>query len=260
MSWTPQLVALDMDGTIVDFNDRVREDCRQMIAEITRQGVPVVLATGRGWHATWYHADTLQLPRGPHVTSNGAVLVTYPPLHLDEIVTFNPRETIETVVKEHPRCLIAVEVVGQGYKVNAPFPDGELSGTIDVVSNEELAATMATRVVLRDPAADDGVFEAMAARMGLSEVSYFIGTNAWIDICPQGINKAHGLEKVCRNLGIHPDDVLAMGDGMNDIEMFQFAGRAVAMGNARDEVKAAADAVTGRFEHGGAVAELRRWF
>ena len=54
--------------------------------------------------------------------------------------------------------------------------------------------------------------------------------------------------------------MLAVGDGRNDVEMLEWAGRGVAMGQAPAEVHAAADAVTGTFDEGGVVTELRRWF
>ena len=62
------------------------------------------------------------------------------------------------------------------------------------------------------------------------------------------------------DLGIDPADVLALGDGHNDLEMLRWAGRGVAMGDAPPDVQQAAGHVTGRFADGGTVAELLRWF
>ena len=63
-----------------------------------------------------------------------------------------------------------------------------------------------------------------------------------------------------RSLGVDPADVLAVGDGRNDVEMLTWAGRGVAMGQAPVEVQQIADAVTGTFADRGLVTELRRWF
>ena len=68
------------------------------------------------------------------------------------------------------------------------------------------------------------------------------------------------LAGLATSLGICADDVLALGDGRNDVEMLAWAGRGVAIGDAPDVVKAAADAVTGPFDELGTVAELDRWF
>ena len=91
-------------------------------------------------------------------------------------------------------------------------------------------------------------------------MSYSIGYTAWLDIAPHGIDKAHGLQRVTRRMGVGAADVLALGDGRNDIQMLAWAGRGVAMGNAPAEVRAAADAVTAPVGEDGLVAELARWF
>ena len=73
------------------------------------------------------------------------------------------------------------------------------------------------------------------------------------------VNKATGLKAVCAELGVRRRNVLALGDGRNDVHMLRWAGRGVAIGDAPDEVKADADHVTGSFADGGTVEELSRW-
>jgi hydroxymethylpyrimidine pyrophosphatase-like HAD family hydrolase len=65
---------------------------------------------------------------------------------------------------------------------------------------------------------------------------------------------------VAAELGVHRDDVLAIGDGRNDLEMLRWAGRGVAMGQAPDVVKDAADAVTASWDEDGVALELATWF
>ena len=78
---------------------------------------------------------------------------------------------------------------------------------------------------------------------------------------PVGVSKASGLQHVCDTIGgLGAADVLAIGDGRNDIEMLRWAGRGVAMGQAVDEVKAAADYVTGLRPRRGRGVEMSRWF
>ena len=254
------MVALDIDGTLVDHEGVLPEEVRRSVRRVVTAGVPVVLATGRGWHATRPVFEQLGLPEGPAVTSNGAVTVTFPPFKLDQVLTFDPAEVIATVLREHPAAAIAAEVVGQGYRVTKRFPDGDLSGHIEVVSPDDLAGSDVTRIVVRDPAASDEEFVRLAERIGLHGVSYFVGWSAWLDIAPQGVNKATALAGVVAALGYRAGDVLAIGDGRNDIEMLSWAGRGVAGGGAGAGVRAAADHVTARFADGGTVLELDRWF
>ena len=261
MSFTPKLVALDIDGTLVDWNGVMPDAVRAAVRRVVDAGIPVVLSTGRSWVATEPIFDALGLPPGWAVSSNGAIIVTNPPFELKHETLFDPKESIEKVSKFVPKARIAVERGMKRYASEA-FPDGELTGDVEIVSVEELGSAPVSRLIIREPDADNDnqIFDDLIAELGLHEVSYFVGWSAWLDIAPVGVDKAHGLSMVCRELGLTQADVLAIGDGRNDIEMLQWAGRGVAMGDAEDDVKAAADAVTGTFEELGTVAELERWF
>ena len=254
------MVALDIDGTLVDHEGALSDKVRRSVRRVVEAGIPVVLATGRSWHATHPVFDQLGLPAGPAVASNGAVTVSYPPLRLEQVITFDPAAVIEKVLREHPTAALAAEVVGQGYRVTKHFPDGDLTGEIEKVSVDALAGSDVTRLVVRDPHASDTEFVRLAERIGLHGVSYFVGWSAWLDIAPAGVNKATALAEVVAGLGYGAGDVLAIGDGRNDVEMLAWAGRGVALGDGCTEARAAADHVTGAFSDGGTAHELDRWF
>jgi HAD superfamily hydrolase (TIGR01484 family) len=258
--WSPGLVALDVDGTVVDRNGALPEPVGAAIKSVVAAGVPVVLATGRSWHSTKDLVDQLGLPAGPTVCSNGAVIVTYPPEEIVQAITFDPREVIDRVEDFAPGTLIAVEEIGRGYRLNNHFPDHDLTGEMIIQDVAQLGAQPVTRVILRDPTRSSEDFIALAQHLGLHGVTYFVGWSAWLDIAPEGVNKATALSEVAAGLGVLPEHVLAFGDGRNDIEMLRWAGRGVAIGDAPAEVQQAADVVTDLFGDGGPVAELRRWF
>jgi HAD superfamily hydrolase (TIGR01484 family) len=121
-------------------------------------------------------------------------------------------------------------------------------------------AAEVSRVIIRDPSSTSEQFVALAERLGLKGTNYFIGWTAWLDLAPEGVSKASALADVAGRLGVAAEDVLAIGDGRNDTEMLRWAGRGVAMGQAPDEVKEAADHVTATVESDGAAIELHRWF
>ena len=93
-------------------------------------------------------------------------------------------------------------------------------------------------MIIRDPDATAEDFVALGERLGLHGTDYVVGWTAWLDLAPVGVSKASGLQHVADKLGVAPADVLAIGDGRNDIEMLQWAGRGVAMGQAVEEVHA----------------------
>jgi hydroxymethylpyrimidine pyrophosphatase-like HAD family hydrolase len=115
-------------------------------------------------------------------------------------------------------------------------------------------------VITRDPHSSEEEFLALAEKLGLQGTNYFIGWTAWLDIAPEGVSKASALADVAEELGVARADVLAIGDGRNDIEMLRWAGRGVAMGQAPLSVQEAADDVTETVLNDGVAVELRRWF
>jgi HAD superfamily hydrolase (TIGR01484 family) len=270
--WRPRLVALDIDGTLlawVEGRGTTYETVTDPVAEAVQAardaGAHVVLASGRSPHAMTGVADLLRLHQPDLdplwvVASNGAVVFRYPPLEVVHEETFDARPAVRAVLESHPRALVAVEERGVGYRVNRPFPEGELSGEMIIADVDDLVAEHVSRVIIRDPEATAEDFLALAGRLGLHGTDYVVGWTAWLDLSPVGVSKASGLAVVCRELGVDRADVLAIGDGRNDVEMLRWAGRGVAMGQAVEDVRAAADDVTATVYDDGAAVELRRWF
>jgi Cof subfamily protein (haloacid dehalogenase superfamily) len=270
--WTPQLVALDIDGTLLAWvegrgttHEEVRPAVREAVQRAHDAGAHIVLASGRSAHAMTGIADILDLHddgKDPLwvVASNGAVVFRYPPIEVVREVTFDARDAVRAVLSEHPEALVAVEERGLGYRVNRPFPDGELSGEMVISDVEEMIAEPVSRVIIRDPEATADDFVATAEKLGLHGTNYVVGWTAWLDLSPVGVHKASGLEEVASQLGVDRADVLAIGDGRNDLEMLRWAGRGVAMGQALEVVRDTADDVTASVHDDGVAVELARWF
>jgi len=269
-SWRPRLVALDIDGTLLKWIEGAGQTYEQVapaVHDAVRRahdaGAHIVLASGRSPHGMTTIADLLDLEGGEPawvVASNGAVVFRYPPLEVVHEETFDARPAVEAILREHPGVLVAVEERGVGYRVNRPFPAGELSGDMVITDVADLVAQHVSRVIIRDPDSTAEDFLDLAGRLGLHGTDYVVGWTAWLDLAPVGVSKASGLAHVAERLGVEAADVLAIGDGRNDIEMLQWAGRGVAMGQAVEPVIAAADDVTGTVYEDGAATELTRWF
>jgi Cof subfamily protein (haloacid dehalogenase superfamily) len=259
-SW--RLLGLDIDGTLIsEWGNGISPAIIRAIEQVRMCRNHVVLATGRSIIATVVIAEELGIRRGWTVCSNGAVTVRLNPQSVGgydivEKVTFNPRAALELIQKEMPDAKYAVEDLGVGYRVSHEFPPGELAGRQRVVSFDDLCEAEATRVVIRAPGKSEDHFDELVNRIGLDEVTYNVGHSAWLDLTPPGVSKASALESLRRQLGVYPDHTVAIGDGYNDISMLRWAGWSTAMGNAPDEVKAAADAVTGTVEDDGVLAVL----
>jgi Cof subfamily protein (haloacid dehalogenase superfamily) len=271
-AWSPKLVALDIDGTLLAWvegqgttYETVTDPVAAAVHDARDAGAHIVLASGRSPHGMTRIADLLAL-HDPGleplwvVASNGAVVFRYPPLDVVHEETFDARPAVRAVLQSHPNALVAVEERGVGYRVNRPFPEGELSGEMIITDVDDLIADQVSRVIIRDPEATAEDFLALAERLGLQGTDYVVGWTAWLDLAPVGVSKASGLAHVARELGVAAADVLAIGDGRNDLEMLRWAGRGVAMGQAVAEVREAADAVTGTVYDEGAAQELDRYW
>lgn len=270
--WRPKVVALDIDGTLLSWVDgqgtthaEVTQPVHDAVQRVLDAGAHVVLASGRSPHGMTPVADMLDLHTQADdplwiVASNGAVVFRYPPIDVVLEETFDARPAVRAVLERHPGALVAVEERGVGYRVSKEFPDGELSGEMILTDVEDLVAGPVSRVIIRDPQATSDDFVRLAEELGLHGTDYVVGWTAWLDLAPVGVTKASGLQYVVDQLGVSAADTLAIGDGRNDIEMLQWAGRGVAMGQAVQQVIDAADDVTGTVADDGAATEIGRWF
>lgn len=255
------LIALDVDGTLLDYDEKVSERVLQAVQDVVRTGHHVVVATGRSLPGTLPVLRELGLDVGYAVCSNGAVTIRLDAAleaghEVVGAITFDPTPAILLLREQLPTALFAVEVLGQGARVSGPFPPGELSGELEVVPFEHLVDGPTTRVVVRSPAHTPADFLEVVERIGLHGVSYAVGWTAWLDLAPEGVDKGSSLELVRRRLGVPADRTLAVGDGRNDVEMFAWAARSVAMGNASAEVQAVADEVCPAVEADGLATVL----
>jgi hydroxymethylpyrimidine pyrophosphatase-like HAD family hydrolase len=252
----PELVALDIDGTLVDYQDGLSPAVRRAVQATVEAGVEVVLATGRSVHGVERVLELLGLEAGTCIASNGAVTFTYFPVEISRAITFDPEPAVRKVLEQVPDALVAVEVIGRGYRANDTFPEGEITGEMWIESVEELVREPVSRVIIRDPQSSAEDFLSLAGELGLHGINYFVGYTAWLDLAPEGVTKASALADVCADLGIPRERVLAIGDGRNDVEMLEWAGRGVAMGQSPDELVVVADGMTGTLEGDGAAFEL----
>ena len=271
-TWQPKVVALDIDGTLLKWiegsgttHEEIAPAVYAAVHRALDAGAHVVLASGRSPHGMTRIADLLNLHGGERdrlwvVASNGAVVSRYPPLEVVHEETFDAAPAVQAVLEHHPNALVAVEERGVGYRVNRHFPDGELTGAMTITEVADIVAGPVSRVIIRDPEATADDFLKLADKLGLHGINYVVGWTAWLDLAPLGVSKASGLERVVEALGLEAGDALAIGDGRNDIEMLRWVRRGVAMGQAVEEVRAAAHHVTESVYDDGVAVELDRWF
>jgi Cof subfamily protein (haloacid dehalogenase superfamily) len=263
------LVALDIDGTVLREDGSLGDATAAEVTRVADLGHEVMLATGRSVSMTLPVVDTLEITPRFLVCANGAIVLGrdveaplgYARVHVE---VFDPSEVLTTIRGHLADASYAVEDEEGTFRYTGSFPDAALSGSSVKVPFDELLGIEATRVVVISPDHATEDFLSVVDMMGLHKVSYNVGWTAWLDIAPDGVNKATGLQFVSDELNIPGDRILAIGDGRNDIDMLQWAvaggGRGIAMGQAPPEVAAAAGELTGTDIDDGVATALARVF
>lgn len=259
----PWLVALDVDGTIMHEDESIDERVADAVTSAVARGHEVTLATGRSWATTAPVLERLGLNPEYVVSANGAITMQrddaasggYTRAHVE---TFDPTPVLERIRSHLPSGRFMVEAPDGFRFYTEGMTDWNLTNAREVTF-DELLDQRATRVVVVSPDHELEEFLKIVEGMGLHRVSYSIGWTAWLDIAPDGVSKATALERVRGWLDIPNHRVIAVGDGRNDIEMFSWAGasgRAVAMGQAPDEVRESARETAADIHHAGLAAVL----
>jgi Cof subfamily protein (haloacid dehalogenase superfamily) len=247
------LIGLDIDGTLVHDDGYLSPEVAKEVSRVKELGHEVIVATGRSAPNAVPVVRDLGIHNGFVVSSNGAVTVELDTEHprgfkMADVVTFDPAEVLAQLIEHLPEAHFAVEDLDGSYRFHRPFPSYALGDQNFETPLDELMHHPVSRVVVLSPEHDVDEFLGLISKIGLASVSYAIGYTAWLDISPQGVTKASALEVQRQRLNIPTNQVLVMGDGRNDIEMFQWAkdggGMAFAMGQAPEEVQLAATDVT----------------
>lgn len=253
------MVCLDVDGTVVNHQDQMSQQVRSAAREVVDAGHEVVISTGRSLGAALPVVQELGIEHGYVVACNGGVLakVTGEEVEVIHREIFDPSLVLATLWRTLPNAKYALENERGEFLSSEQFSDVSFGAPARVVDFEELVNSKAVRVVVFSTDSSAEEFGRAVHGLGLSGVTYSVGWTAWLDIAAEGTTKASGLERLRGILRFAPEQTIAVGDGRNDIEMLQWAGLGVAMGQAPDEVKAVADSVTDSVWDDGLVPVLR---
>ena len=252
------LIGLDIDGTLIT-RDGASTRVREAFHALTEAGAHPVVTTGRSPGATVPVMQMLDADTALVVCSNGAVFTEFHPRHtggacVQSARYFEVSEVLDRALDAVPGALIGVEA-DFGYLLSQSFPAGEFIENIRIATFDELRNKATAKMVIRAPWMDVPEFSQMIAESDLRDThEVFVGWTSWADVGPLGVTKASALAQLAQDFGIPPQGTIAVGDGTNDVPMFDWARFAVSMGGAHDSVKASADYVTASVENDGSAA------
>lgn len=260
----PKMVVLDVDGTLLTSDHRVTDSTRQVLRRASEDGVQVMLATSRGPLALLEVLRQLEpLTQELFVASQGALIGRYDAA--GELVIVRQRRAPLSSAHELVRRALDL-----GLSVNWFTGARWLVSHVDAMVEEEMAAVGAEPQVADLMAETDGpdklMFISPPGRLeplqqltagmprGLSAQT---SNPNFLEVTADGVDKGTAVRAVCEERGIASESVLAMGDGLNDLPLFEFAGATVAPRNARRRVLEAATYVTRSNDEDGVAHALR---
>jgi Cof subfamily protein (haloacid dehalogenase superfamily) len=262
-------VATDVDGTLLDPQERVTPRAVAVIERLRAAGTEFVLATGRP--PRWIPPITEQL--GQHclaVCANGAVLYD----GIEDVVLWSRALAVETLctlaeaaAEALPAAGVAVErVPTRAFDEDETFlaePDylHAWPGALHVAPRDEVLSQPAVKLLVRcAEMPSDAMVAALAPVVGDLADLTFSSPRGLVEASPPGVTKATGLAEVTRLLGCAAHETVAFGDMPNDLAMLRWAGHGVAMGNAHPVLLEIADEVTAHHGEDGLALVLERWF
>lgn len=265
-----KLLALDMDGTLLDNQKEIPQAHIAAIHQAIKAGVKLVLCTGRPLVGVKPYYEKLGLTQENEyvIVDNGCAihqtedwkLVNWRQLSKEDIIfldQISKQTPAQYTLFDEERYLVVDEEPN-----NLVTYDASLVFTTPTqISLEEALhpdTIMFQAMFLAQPEELDS-FEAQFGDVLSQRFSAVRSQPVIFETMPKGTTKATALKELTEKLGFLPEEVMAIGDANNDIEMLEFAGLGVAMGNASDYVKSLADAVTDSNEENGVATAIERF-
>ncbi len=271
-----RLLAIDIDGTLVNSQDQLTPATRTALARGIGAGIRVVLATGRRYSRALPLVEPLALDV-PLVTASGA-LIKDPIDHRTLFRASFAPGVLESTLRHVDRAgydpLLYADTYAQGFDLYCRRIELEKPELAEFFRKNPDCHELCPTLVESPP---PGVFSCFA--MGPETEMRTLGAQLerlypddlyihvlrspryvgyMCEIAPAGVTKWSGIAHLAHDWGIADEEICAVGDDVNDIPMIRAAGLGVAMGNAQEEVKAAADRICPRHDDDG-LAEVVAW-
>ena len=261
-----RLIVCDLDGTLLPGNGSVRPAVRQAMQEVVDAGRWITVSTGRGLQLLRPFLGQLVV-NAPLICCNGGLILapdthrilylrpTPLPLAHDALRLAGKEGWQVLVYLDDPQTMLEYQMNGPGFQLKR---DGVVVGQgADVVS--ELTRPP-HKLIVHSPSVS-------STPQVMARLQECVGRRArvvasgpqLVEMLPRGVSKARGLARVAQSLGVTPQETVAIGDGDNDIEMLQWAGLGIAMGNGMAGVKAVADWIAPPVAEDGAAVALRHF-
>ena len=262
-----KLVAIDMDGTLLNSKKELLEETKQYFKEFHTKETEtlLVLCTGRPETGIRpYLKDLGYLEENHYIISQNGANIYESQTGKRLMDAFVDSEKIQKWIEFGKKHGVSVMGAGIDYYYSIDEDPTEwmefdvkiVNGSIKRITKEESLCTDFYKLLLLGDEEQLNEFETLIPKEWRDEFYVVRSQKYLVEVLTKGVNKAFGLEKLAVKLNIKPSEIAAIGDAANDIEMLKYAGLAIAMGNASEEVKSISDIVTDTNENNGVIKAI----
>jgi len=246
---TYKLMAVDIDGTLVDSRDNLTEETKKAIRLGVQSGLIFAICSGRPIQGVEYLNEDIGLDL-PFITYNGAMVVTGKSKKILYEQKLSPEDT-KSIIKLGENYDITI----LAWKDNAIYANrlderSRIYGNtykmepIIIKDVDEFSKSGATKILWYDEADRIERLEGEVGKYLSGGVNYHTSRPIFLEFVDKNASKAIAMEKLGEHFGIKQSEMIAVGDGSNDLSMIEYAGLGVAMANAKEIVKEKADYIT----------------
>jgi Cof subfamily protein (haloacid dehalogenase superfamily) len=271
-----RLIALDIDGTLLDSRWRVSEANRRSIQEATRRGIEVALVTGRRYDFALPVAQDLGCPVTMIVNNGGLIRSSDGRTRLKRLLPVNTARAVldlardwragAAVIFDRPReNQLILEQLEPDDSLRYAYYSRNLDFIAVVSPIKDCLTEMPLQVMFSGTVSEMDALEqlllgaALAPEIKLAATKYASKDFAMLDVLPPGCTKGAALAEWATSQGLRRDEILAVGDNHNDFEMLEFAGIAVVMQNCVPELKTYGWHQTHSNDESGVAAAIERF-
>ncbi|MBC1939371.1 HAD family phosphatase [Listeria welshimeri] len=260
---TTQAIILDIDGTLLNDDKKISSETKKALITAQQNGVKLILASGRPTTGMHLYAEQLEMEKyhGLLVSYNGAKVVdcqTKEELFNQTLTIAEGKAVLEHMKQFEVKVMIDKDdymYVNNVYDCYIPYKGEEINiiqyesrgGNFKLCEKEDLAAFLDYRInkilTAGDPDYMQKNYQAMMAPFK-NTLNCVFTADFYFEFTAKNIDKAKALDTVLTPMGIHAENIIAFGDGHNDITMVKYAGTGIAMDNAVPELKAVANSIT----------------